>query len=66
MTTEEAAEFLGYKEKTLRDSRSSGILAGVEPPRYVKRGQRVIYAEEDLVLWLSQFKKITNTAQSSI
>ena len=66
MTSKEAAVFLGYAEKTLRDSRVTGHLAGITTPPYIKRGQRVIYDEDDLYQWCSQFKKITNTSQSSI
>ena len=40
---------LGYAEKTLRESRVTGKLAGVTTPAYIKRGHRVIYDEEDLL-----------------
>ncbi|MGH1487036.1 MAG: helix-turn-helix domain-containing protein [Cellvibrionaceae bacterium] len=66
MKTKEAAEFLGYAEKTLRASRVSGTLAGVTSPPYIKRGQFCIYDKADLEEWLAQFKKITHTGQSSI
>lgn len=66
MTSKEAAAFLGYAEKTLRESRVTGHLAGVTTPPYIKRGQRVIYDKDDLCQWNAQFKKITNTSQSSI
>jgi hypothetical protein len=66
MNSKEAAAVLGYAEKTLRDSRVTGTLAGVTTPAYVKRGHRVIYDEEDLEQWTAQFHKITNTAQSSL
>ncbi len=66
MNSKEAALWLGYAEKTLRESRITGILAGVTTPPYIKRGGRIIYDENDLREWNAQFKKITNTAQSSI
>jgi len=66
MNSKEAAATLGYAEKTLRESRVTGTLAGVTTPAYIKRGHRVIYDEEDLVKWTAQFRKITNTAQSSL
>jgi hypothetical protein len=66
MNTKEAAEFLGYAEKTLRASRVSGTLAGVTAPLYTKRGGICIYEKDDLKNWKSQFKKITHTGQSSI
>ena len=66
MNSKEAAATLGYAEKTLRESRVTGTLAGVTTPAYIKRGHQVIYDEEDLIEWTSQFRKITNTAQSSL
>ena len=66
MNSKEAAVSLGYAEKTLRESRVTGVLAGVTTPPYIKRGQRVLYDEVDLAEWSAQFKKITNTAQSSV
>jgi len=66
VNSKEAAATLGYAEKTLRESRVTGTLAGVTTPAYIKRGHRVIYDEEDLVEWTGQFRKITNTAQSSL
>ena len=66
MNSKEAAASLGYAEKTLRESRVTGKLAGVTTPAYIKRGHRIIYDENDLLAWNAQFKKITNTAQSSI
>ena len=38
----------------------------VTTPAYIKRGHRVIYDEEDLLQWTAQFRKITNTSQSTI
>lgn len=66
MNSKEAAASLGYAEKTLRESRVTGQLAGVTTPAYIKRGHRIIYDQEDLIKWTGQFRKITNTAQSSI
>ncbi len=66
MNTKQAAQYLEYSEITLRRARQYGMLAGVEAPRYIKRGNRVIYHAEDLDEWASRFKKITNTAQNSI
>jgi hypothetical protein len=65
LNSKEAAASLGYAEKTLRESRVTGTLAGVTTPPYIKRGHRVVYDEIDLLAWNAQFKKITNTAQSS-
>lgn len=66
MTSKEAADYLGYAEKTLRESRVRGVLPNVTAPLYIKQGGRVIYEKADLDSWKAQFKKITNTAQSSI
>ena len=66
LTSKEAAEFLGYAEKTLREARITGKLAGVTAPPYTKRGRYCIYEKDDLNKWNGQFKKITHTGQSSI
>jgi len=66
LNSKDAAAWLGYAEKTLRESRVTGRLAGVTTPAYIKRGQRIIYDQADLHAWSAQFRKITNTAQSSI
>ena len=66
LTSKQAAEYLGYSENTLRECRVKGILAGIKAPPYIKMGKRVEYSKEDLDNWRNQFKKITNTAQSSI
>lgn len=66
MTSKEAANFLGYAEKTLRDSRVTGVLGGVRTPPYKKIGKFCIYDDKDLEQWLNQFKKISHTGQSSL
>lgn len=66
LTSKEAAEFLGYAEKTLRESRVTGSLAGVAAPLYTKRGKFCLYDKKDLIEWTSQFKKIRHTGQSSV
>jgi hypothetical protein len=57
MTSQEATNFLGYAEKTLRESRVTGRLASVVTPPYIKPGQRIIYDKDDLCQWCAQFEK---------
>lgn len=64
--SKEAAEFLGYAERTLRESRVTGTLAGVNSLPYIKRGKYCIYDLDDLISWKNQFKKINHTGESSI
>lgn len=66
MNSKQAAKFLGYSDTTIRVSRSTGALAGVSAPPFVKQGHKIFYDEQDLIAWKSQFKKITHLAQSSL
>lgn len=59
--TNEAAPYLGVKPDTLRNSRSTGRLAGVTPPKYKKIGGKVYYSRAALDEWLSQFPEQTCT-----
>ena len=64
LSTEDAAAYLGYRPYSLRRARFENLLAGVMPPAYIKRGNRVFYALEDLDEWLEQFKPQTSTAEN--
>ena len=54
-----AAEYLGYSPATLRNSRSSGLLAVVQGPPYIKIGLRVYYLQSALDERLAQFAEQT-------
>ena len=54
-----AAEYLGYSPATLRNSRSSGTLAGVQAPAFIKIGLRAFYQQATLDAWLEQFAEKT-------
>ena len=64
LSTEDAAAYLGYRPYSLRRARFENLLAGVVPPAYIKRGNRVFYALKDLDNWLEQFKPQTSTAEN--
>lgn len=64
LSTDDAAAYLGYRPYSLRRARFENLLAGVVPPAYIKRGNRVFYALEDLDEWLEQFKPQTSTAEN--
>jgi len=57
LSATDAAKYLGISEMSLRSARSKGVLAGVKPPAYIKRGMRVFYKKETLDKWLAQFEE---------
>lgn len=63
LRTEEAALFLNCSPLTIRDSRKSGTLFGVEAPPYQKRGRMIVYKRKSLIRWEKQFHEQTNSAQ---
>lgn len=58
-----AAPFCGVAPATLKQSRVTGVLCGVPAPAYIKLGRKVVYKEQTIANWLSQFDEQTNTAQ---
>lgn len=52
----EAAAGLKLVKTTLRNSRNTGMLAGVRPPRHIKRGRTVLYSGRALNEWHAQFE----------
>lgn len=52
LSSEQAAEYLGYAEYTLRSSRSTGKLSGLDTPKFIKLGSRVRYKKDDLDSWI--------------
>ena len=60
LTSQQAAQYLGLADTTLRKSRSTGVLCGRTPPPYRKYG-RVQYAIADLDAWIEGFKPQTST-----
>jgi hypothetical protein len=61
LSSNNAANFLGYSDNTLRNSRYTGTLAGVDAPPHIKLGKSVRYSIEDLNHWLIQFNHLTDT-----
>lgn len=53
----ETSKILGCVDDTLRKSRSTGFLFGVEAPRHIKIGYTVRYSLEDIVTWLERNNK---------
>lgn len=58
-----AADYLGYKPTTVRNSRCKGILAGVKAPAFIKMGAKVVYLGKTLKEWRAQFVEKTRTAE---
>jgi hypothetical protein len=59
LSSNNAANFLGYSDNTLRNSRYTGTLAGVNAPPHIKLGTSVRYEMESLNGWLKQFHQLT-------
>ncbi|MCO7248062.1 helix-turn-helix domain-containing protein [Halomonas sp. Mc5H-6] len=57
LTEREAAEYLGYRPASLRQSRFMGTLAGAKPPKHTKLGRGVRYDIADLNAWIEQVAK---------
>jgi len=66
-TTKDAAAYLGCcSSNSIKQSRHTGILLGVDAPAYIKiGGWAVVYKKETLDQWLDQFTEQNNTAQSA-
>ena len=57
LSSQAAADFLGYAEYTLRTSRRTGSLGGHQSPPFVRIGTRTIrYKEEDLAAWIESLE----------
>lgn len=61
LSSNNAANFLGYSDNTLRNSRCTGTIAGVDAPKHIKLGKSVRYSIDDLNEWLIQFNDSANT-----
>lgn len=65
LDTHEAANYLGFKSYTLRRSRTTGRLAGVNAPKYRRIGSKtIVYEKVWLDQWLEQFEPQNSTAQN--
>ncbi|MBV1788629.1 helix-turn-helix domain-containing protein [Marinobacterium sp. D7] len=62
LDTHQAADYIGFSSSTLRWSRSTGTLAGVQTPEFLKIGKTVRYETGVLDQWLAQFESKPNTA----
>tara|TARA_B110000196_G_scaffold137709_1_gene119362 strand:- start:2169 stop:2402 length:234 start_codon:yes stop_codon:yes gene_type:complete len=52
---------LDLKERTIQDSRTSGILGNDEAPPHVKIGTKSLYRITDLLIWIDNLSaKVTN------
>ena len=57
LTEREAAEYLGFRPATLRQSRHLKVLAGVTPPSHINLGRNIRYDIGELDRWLSENAK---------
>lgn len=51
LTEREAADYLGFRPASIRQSRWSGTLAGTTPPRHINFGRSVRYELAELDRW---------------
>ena len=57
MKEQDAAEYLGFARGTLKQSRVTGVLAGLPTPAFIKIGYSVRYKLTTLDEWLSQLSE---------
>lgn len=57
LKTKELAEMLSVSYQSLRTSRTTGFLLGVEAPKHLKMGQTVRYELETVEAWLNKFRE---------
>ncbi len=57
LKTKELAEMLSVSYQSLRTSRTTGLLLGVEAPKHLKMGQTVRYELETVEAWLNKFRE---------
>jgi len=62
LSTLEAANYIGCSEVTLRKSRGTGCLFGVDAPKYIKMGKNVRYKLSTLDEWFNQFTEQSSTS----
>lgn len=61
LSTEQAAKYLGYSPRTLKQSRTSDILCGVPAPIFRRIGTKTVrYKKTDLDAWVDEHANIGN------
>ena len=65
LSNKEASTYLGCAPNTLKQSRVTGTLFGVQAPAFLKMGYNIRYKLTTLDNWLSQFTEKQNTAQNA-
>lgn len=66
LNNDKAAQYLGYTPQTLRLSRHTGTIGGVDAPKFSKRGRMIFYDVTDLDQWTEQFNVVSNTAECTL
>jgi hypothetical protein len=64
LSNKEASFLIGCAPNSLKQSRVSGLLFGVQAPSFLKLGYSVRYKKSTLEKWLSQFSEQSNTSQN--
>lgn len=54
----------GIPHNSLRTSRATGMLWGIQAPSYLKTHHKVLYKRETIEAWFKQFEEVNNTTQA--
>ena len=65
VSNKEASQYIGCAANSLKQSRVTGQLFGVQAPAFLKMGYNIRYKLTTLDKWLSQFTEKQNTAQTN-
>lgn len=64
LSNKEASLYLSCASSSLKQSRSTGTLFGIQAPAYIKLGFNIRYKLTTLDSWLDQFAEQLNTSQN--
>ena len=64
LTNDQAASYIGASEHSLKRSRRTGLLWGIQAPEFKKAARKVIYMRATLDKWVDELPTYQNTAQS--
>lgn len=62
--TASAAEYIGVSPVSMKMSRTSGLLCGVDAPEFKRAGRKIIYMRKELDKWLDGLPVFKNNAQA--
>lgn len=66
LTEKQVQAQFGISHNSLRISRATGLLWGVQAPAYLKANHKVLYKRETIENWFKQFEEMNNTSQAKM